>query len=263
MNNIPNNFVIDFTQVLDVWVTLKAIVILTTCLYASFGKGDGLNRLFKVVVFGVCVFWLAGCSGPNDSMIAQSKTMQLQTEANAAQSQQQSNALQNSTNQATTANSIAQTAMSNAQLGQAQASQAQAEEGIAQANANANLGIAQTNANANIVANALIALDSAAERQAQQLRFYNGMMAVGLIAIVILVILYFRWKLWTIEHVRDNAPKTPVRLLQNQPLTDHELLHMALAAGYLVESVGNGYSEIRHPTTGEKVSRQQLLSVKE
>lgn len=62
MGEIPNTFVIDFTQALNVWVTLKFVAIAGTGLYASFGKGDGLNRLFKVIVFGVLVYMLTGCA---------------------------------------------------------------------------------------------------------------------------------------------------------------------------------------------------------
>jgi hypothetical protein len=261
MDNIPNTFVIDFTQVLNVWVTLKFVAIAGTGLYASFGKGDGLNRLFKVIVFGVLVYMLTGCVGPDDSIISQSKTQQAMVQAQAAQVQQQANALQASGNQAVQANASAQTAMANAQIQASEASKAQAQEGIAQANAQAQLGIAQTNANANIVSNALVALDNAADRQAQQLIFYNVVVAIGMIAIMILAVLYMKWRFAQIEI--DRTPKNPARLLQGKPPTDRELLQMASAAGYLVVKKENGYSEVRHPKTNQVISRQQLLEAKE
>lgn len=247
MAEIPNEVTIDFTQVLNIWVTLKVVAIVSLGLYASFGKGDGLNRLFKVIVFGLSIWLLVGCVGPDDSIISQSKTQQAQIQANAEQQQlqAQAQAAQNLLQQQQQQQQAAalQQAQAEAQMARDDAQRQQAEALAQQAQAQ------QLQAGA--MSQAIVALDSANKRASGMTTI---LMVGGLIAIfsVAGALLYFRMA----EKGRGQGQITVSRYDQ---MTDSELLGAAQQAGYLVAKDEAGKWAIVDRNSMKRLGKRQLL----
>ena len=251
MQTIPDNLTIDFKQVLNVWVTLKAVIVGAVGLYAAFGKGDGLNRLFKVVVFGVCVWLLVGCAGPDDSIISQSRTQQAQIQANAQQQQLQAQAQaaqnllqqQQQQQQATAleqAQANAQTARDDAQRQQAEALAQQAQAQQLQAGA---------------MNNAITALDSANERATQTVVLI--IVALSIIACAA-VAAWGYWKYLNAQKLQGFGVTGVPRIDYNQ-LSGAQLRQLAEHLGYIVSRDAEGRWAIVDRNSLKRLSKQELL----
>lgn len=195
------------------------------------------------------VFMLTGCAGPDDSIISQSKTQQLQIQANAEQQQQQALAQAQQNLQAQQA--LAQQATA---LQQAQAEAQMARDGAQAQQAEALAQQAQAQQlQANTMSNAIAALDNANERTAAiaQQQLALGVVSIGILLFAVIFVL------WRKMQGQNQGQKIVVSRYDN--MSGPQLLEAARQAGYMVTKDEAGKWAIIDRNNLKRLNKEQLL----
>lgn len=269
--NLPDNFILEFRQIFDIWVTLKVIAIAVTGLYSAFGKGDGLGRLFRVTVFGVCVYLLTGCVGSDflaaekQAQLAQQQTQQKQIEANIQQQQAEAKQMLQQTQQQelqtqalSEANKQLQLASEAAKLAQAQNSMVQAESNQAQAQAFGQSVVAAVNA-----------LDNAQERTSRTTTTIIAVLAVlfGFVVggVVWVVSGWLKYKTHVLRSTAQAQELEQYKIdsgiagVEYEKLSNAQLRALAAELGYMVARDNTGRWAIIDRNNLKRLTKNELL----